>query len=98
MLPPDSIAAEINALIASKRLPVASPEGELPRSVPVTVRGCFDLVAARGIKGGRGRCACHTQASDAQRFDVPAVKDRWQRHGRRRKPCWIDTRCCWPLS
>jgi hypothetical protein len=75
VLPPCSIAAEINAMIATKELQIASPEGLPPRSVPVTVRGCFDLVAARGIRGGRGRCACHTQATDAQRFDVPAITD-----------------------
>ena len=30
-------------------------------------RGCFDLVAARGIRGGRGRCACHTEAATLSR-------------------------------
>ena len=45
-LPPTSIAAEINGMIASGRLPGSD--------VPVQVRGCFDLVAARGIRGGGG--------------------------------------------
>ena len=64
-LPTTCIAAEINQLIATKRLPETD--------VPVQVRGCFDLVAARGIRGGRGRCACHTESAPAQRFDVPSI-------------------------
>ena len=66
-LPPTSIAAEINDLIASKRLPGTD--------TPVQVRGCFDLVAARGIRGGRGRCACHTETPNAERFGVPPITD-----------------------
>ena len=65
MLPPISIAAEINEIISSRRL-----QG---LDVPVQVRGCFDLVAARGIRGGRGRCACHTAAPTADRFAVPKL-------------------------
>ena len=74
-MPPDCIAAEINTLIKTKQLPVAAMHDRSSRYVPITVRGCFDLVAARGIRGGRGRCACHTQATTAQRFDVPPLKD-----------------------
>ena len=65
-LPPTSIAADINRMIASRRLPSAP-------DVPVQVRGCFDLVAARGIRGGRGRCACHTETDTADRFSVPSI-------------------------
>ena len=75
-LPPNSIAGEINALIASKRLTVPSPDGIEPaREVPVRPAGCFDLVAARGIRGGNGRCACHTATPTADRFNVPDVDD-----------------------
>ena len=49
---------EINAMIATKCLTVESPEG--PRSIPITVRGCFDLVAARGIRGGGALRLPHT--------------------------------------
>ena len=73
-LPPDSISAEINSMIASQHLCTVSEDGE-SRKVPVKVRGCFDLVAARGIRGGRGRCACHVEADTADRFDVPSVTD-----------------------
>ena len=75
VLPPTSIAGEVNTLIRTKRLPVASADGQTRPSVPVTVRGCFDLVAARGIRGGRGRCACFTDATTAQRFDVPLLTE-----------------------
>ena len=75
VLPPTSIAAEVNAVIRTKQLPVASADGDTPTSVPAKVRGCFDLVAARGIRGGRGRCACHTEATTAQRFDVPPITE-----------------------
>ena len=73
-LSPTCIAGEINAMIATKTLSVESPDTPA-QCVPITVRGCFDLVAARGIRGGRGRCACHTEAPDAKRFDVPAICD-----------------------
>ena len=64
-LPLGCIAEEINAMVATKRLPGTE--------VPVSVRGCFDLVAARGIRGGRGRCACHTETKTADRFAVPLI-------------------------
>ena len=73
-LPPHSIAADVNSLIASKQLISEGLDG-MPRSVPVRVRGCFDLVAARGIRGGRGRCACHVEADTSDRFDVPNITD-----------------------
>ena len=71
-LPPGSIAAEVNGLIATQCLECPSfPD----QAVPVRVRGCFDLVAARGIRGGRGRCACHVEAATAERFDTPPITD-----------------------
>eukprot|EP00966_Prymnesium_polylepis_P062617 1453172-Prymnesium_polylepis.1 len=52
-LPPTSNAAEINQLICSGCVHMPA-EGPYPaREVPIKVRGCFDLVAARGIRGGR---------------------------------------------
>ena len=75
-LPPTSIAAEINQLICSGCVHIPA-EGPCPaREVPIKVRGCFDLVAARGIRGGRGRCACHTATKTEDRFLVPAITDR----------------------
>ena len=69
VLAPSTIAAELNALIANKCLPAGADSDE----VPIKIRGCFDLVAARGIRGGRGRCACHTEAQTSERFDVPTI-------------------------
>ena len=65
-LPPGCIAAEVNAIIATNRLPRTD--------VPTKSTGCFDLVAARGMRGGSGRCACHVAAPTSARFDVPAIK------------------------
>ena len=66
-LPTTCIAAEVDKINAS---------GRLDSSTPARGVGCFDLVAARGIRGGRGRCACHTEATTAEeRFSVPAVED-----------------------
>ena len=73
-LPPTSIAAEVNSLIANQCVDITELDGS-PRGVPARVRGSFDLVAARGIRGGRGRCACHTEAADKDRFDVPPIKE-----------------------
>ena len=71
-LPANSIAAEVNQVIASGRLRLPSaPDKE----VPAKVHGCFDLVAARGIRGGRGRCACHAEATTAERFQTPPLTD-----------------------
>ena len=65
-LPPHSIAAEFNAMVKDKTLEV---EGVL---VPVDGVGCFDLAAARGIRGGRGRCACHCAClTAAHRHSIP---------------------------
>ena len=65
-LPPDSIAAELNAINRTGKLD----------NLPAKVVGCFDLVAARGIRGGRGRCACHTEATTAaDRFSIPLVTE-----------------------
>ena len=51
-LPAESVAAELNAI--NRAGTVAGPDAI---QVPAKVVGCFDLVAARGIRGGRGRCA-----------------------------------------
>ena len=73
-LPPDSIAAEINHVIKTGFLPATPPHQ--PADVPAKVHGCFDLVAARGIRGGRGRCACHHEATTAkQRFSIPLLTE-----------------------
>mmetsp|Transcript_28287 Transcript_28287/g.72732 ORF Transcript_28287/g.72732 Transcript_28287/m.72732 type:complete len:119 (+) Transcript_28287:1257-1613(+) len=57
-LPPSSIAAEINSLIASGSVQIPAAEGEPPQQLPIRVRGCsrgcFNLVAARAIRGGEG--------------------------------------------
>jgi hypothetical protein len=69
-LPPDSIAAELNAI---NRAGVLAGPG-IP--VPCKVVGCFDLVAARGIRGGRGRCCCHAEAvTAAERFSTPTLTE-----------------------
>ena len=65
-LPSTCIAAEMNELISKKVLTVpSSVDGEVPRKVPLNVTGCFDLVAARGFRGGRGRCACHVEVDNS---------------------------------
>ena len=62
-LPPTCIAAEVDAINAHACLDLTTP---------ARVAGCFDLVAARGIRGGSARCACHTAATTAEeRFSVP---------------------------
>ena len=73
-LPPTSIAAEINSMIADQCVTISDPDGT-KRDVPARARGSFDLVAARGIRGGRGRCACHVEADDKERFGVPPIKE-----------------------
>ena len=61
-LPEFCIAAEVDRINA---------DGHID-GVPAKAVGCFDLVAARGIRGGRGRCACHAEAATAEeRFSVP---------------------------
>ena len=66
LLPANSIAAEINEI---------NRTGSLV-GVPAKVVGCFDLVAARGIRGGRGRCACHCEATTAtERFSIPKITE-----------------------
>ena len=67
LLPDDSIAAAINHI---------NRKMKLPDGTPAKVVGCFDLVAARGIRGGRGRCACHVEATTAaERFSIPPISD-----------------------
>lgn len=65
ILPPNSIAADVNGMLRTGLLPGTD--------VPVKVTGCFDLVAARGIRGCRGRGACHTESQTADRFNVPNI-------------------------
>lgn len=57
-LPETCIAAELDAI---------NDACSLDGTTPAKVVGCFDLVAGRGIRGGRGRCACHTEAVTAER-------------------------------
>ena len=66
LLPANSIAAEINEINRAGSV----------AGVPAKVVGCFDLVAARGIRGGRGRCACHVEAvTAAERHSIPLITD-----------------------
>ena len=74
-LPPESIAGEVNSIISKGYVAVGGSDDNPAREVPTVVTGCFDLVAARGIRGGRGRCACHTETPTADRFDIPPIKD-----------------------
>jgi hypothetical protein len=82
-LPSTSIAAEINSMIASGHMPSAP-------DVPVQVRGCFDLVAARGIRGGRGRCVLatrrRTSATASRCHQSPRPLP-----GRRQNRCWTKS-------
>ena len=64
----DCIAAEYNKMLATGVCPPC-PAGGAPMMVdPVA---CFDLAAARGIRGGRGKCACHVAAEASDRLKVP---------------------------
>jgi hypothetical protein len=73
ILPKDSIAAEINQIVQGGHLPASD---RIPVETPAKVVGCFDLVAARGIRGGRGRCATHVEATTSvQRFSIPPITD-----------------------
>ena len=66
LLPANSIAAEINEINRTGHV----------AGVPAKVVGCFDLVAARGIRGGRGRCACHVEAvTAAERHSIPLITE-----------------------
>ena len=72
-LPPDSISAELDAVNRAGFLG--------SKDIPCKVVGCFDLVAARGIRGGRGRCCCHAEAvTAAERFSTPTITDdtKWE--------------------
>jgi hypothetical protein len=61
-LSPNCIASEFNSLIDSGKL-------DDKTCTPV---GCFDLAAARGIRGGRGKCACHcTCLTATDRHSIP---------------------------
>ena len=68
-IPADCIAQEFNQMVNSGVCETA--EG----SLHVDPTGCFDLVAARGIRGGRGKCACHVAAEHSQRLDLPQLRD-----------------------
>ena len=69
-LPPDSIAADFNAMISNQRLDVDE------KKIPCNPIGCFDLAAARGLRGGRGRCACHCSClTAAERHAIPSCLD-----------------------
>ena len=65
------IAAEVNAVVCT-----GCTETALVEWIPATVKGCLDLVAARGIRGGRGRCACHCECETAtERWLVPVLPE-----------------------
>ena len=64
-LSPTCIAAEIDAAVKTGYIEDSTTRIRLF----IRVHGCFDLVAARGIRGGRGRCACHC--------DCDTEDDRW---------------------
>ena len=69
-LPPDSIAAEFNSIKITKEL-FSADDDQRFKCHPV---GCFDLAAARGIRGANGRAACHCACStSAHLFSVPFV-------------------------
>ena len=66
LMPDDCIAAEFNTIIASGKLEVNGVQ------IPAAPTGCFDLAAARGIRGGHGRCACHCAClTCVERHSVP---------------------------
>ena len=70
-LPPTCIAAEIDAIVVA-----GSMETTAGKCVCVRAHGCFDLVAARGVRGGRGRCACHCECeTEADRWSCPEVAE-----------------------
>ena len=67
-LPPDCIAAEFNNMCING---VLASSDECFKCRPV---GCFDLAAARGIRGANGRAACHCACSSAaDLFSVPLI-------------------------
>ena len=69
-LPSDSIAAEFNSVVDSGEVTVDDER------TPADPHGCFDLVAARGIRGARGRAACHCAClTTAQRHSIPPCLD-----------------------
>ena len=69
-LPPDSIAAEFNQMYTTKKL--STPDGEIDVDPAV----CPDLAAARGFRGGRGKCACHTAAETSEeRASMPELAE-----------------------
>ena len=73
-LPPHSIAAEFNAIVRAGCVEADVEDATIV--VPTKAKGCFDLAAIRGIRGGRGRCACHCSCQTASdRHSVPACLD-----------------------
>ena len=67
--PAGSIASQFNDMVRSKTLKTASGA-----EVPVDPAACFDLAAARGIRGGRAKCAYHTTAETSEdRHSVPEL-------------------------
>ena len=67
-MPNNSIAVEFNKMLTTKICPPC-PTGGAP--LVVDPAACFDLAAARGIRGGRGKCACHVAAEATDRLKVP---------------------------
>ena len=51
---------------------LSTPDGEIDVDPAV----CPDLAAARGFRGGRGKCACHTAAETSEeRASVPELAE-----------------------
>ena len=63
-LPTTCIAAEIDTALKAGTI-----EDSKKKPMRTRVAGCFDLVAARGFRGGKGRCPCHC--------DCETADDRW---------------------
>ena len=69
------IASEFNQM-ARTGLCEHQPCGGKPAiSLPVKPFACFDLAAARGVRGGRGKCACHVAADGSDRLRVPELPE-----------------------
>jgi hypothetical protein len=71
-LPADSILHEFNEMLRTGFCP-PSRDGGKPE--PVDPVACLDLAAARGIRGGKGKCACHVTADSKDRLKLPEVAD-----------------------
>jgi hypothetical protein len=67
-IPKNSIAYDFNEM---HRTGIVGGEAMNQEAVEVTT--CLDLAAARGIRGGRGKCAAHVAAEHKDRQTVPEL-------------------------